>query len=205
MPRAPPGKLLAGDVGIIEFVPPPDLPSLRKDPRVTLSEVVSNRSIFLLLDHSRDGPSPFVTGPDGAVLETNPLKDLRVRQALSLAINRQAIVDRVMEGAAIPTGQYLRPGSFSYVGDLPATGYQPDRARALLAEAGFPKGLRVTIHGPNDRYVNDAKIIQAVAQMWQRIGVQTTVDAMPWNTFFVARCRQTGVFGLPAGVGQRQW
>jgi peptide/nickel transport system substrate-binding protein len=106
--------------------------------------------------------------------------------ALSLAINRQGIVDRVMEGAAIPTGQYLRPGSFSYVPDLPPTPYEPERAKALLAEAGFHKGLRITIHGPNDRYVNDAKIIQAVAQMWQRIGVQTTVDAMPWNTY-VAR------------------
>ena len=178
--------LLAGDVGIIEFVPPSDLPSLRKDSRIRLAEVVSNRSIFLLLDHMHDGPSPFVTGPNGEVLETNPLKDRRVRLALSLAINRQGIVDRVMEGAATPTGQYLRPGSFSYVPDLPPTPYEPERAKALLAEAGFAKGLRITIHGPNDRYVNDAKIIQAVAQMWQRIGVQTTVDAMPWNTY-VAR------------------
>jgi peptide/nickel transport system substrate-binding protein len=194
--------LLAGDVGIIEFVPPTDLAALRKDPRVTLSEVVSNRSIFLWLDHAHSGPSPFVTGPDGAVLETNPLNDLRVRQALSLAINRQAIVDRVMEGAAIPTGQYLRPGSFSYVKDLPPTGYQPDRARALLAEAGYPKGLRVTIHGPNDRYVNDAKIIQAVAQMWQRIGVQTTVDAIPWNTFIARAGKQEfSIFLLGWGSG----
>jgi peptide/nickel transport system substrate-binding protein len=194
--------LLAGDVGIIEFVPPTDLPSLRKDARVTLAEVVSNRSIFLWLDHAHDGPSPFVTGPNGEILETNPLRDLRVRQALSLAINRQAIVDRIMEGAAIPTGQYLRPGSYSYVPDLPPTPYQPDRAKALLAEAGFPKGLRVTIHGPNDRYVNDAKIIQAVAQMWQRIGVQTTVEAMPWNSF-VARAgkQEFSIFLLGWGVG----
>jgi peptide/nickel transport system substrate-binding protein len=193
--------LLAGDVGIIEFVPPTDLPSLRKDPRVTLAEVVSNRSIFLWLDHAHDGPSPFVFGPNGETLAKNPLKDLRVRQALSLAINRQAIVDRIMEGAAIPTGQYLRPGSSSYVPDLPPTPYEPDRARALLAEAGFPKGLRVTIHGPNDRYVNDAKIIQAVAQMWQRIGVQTTVEAMPWNTF-VARAGkgEFSIFLLGWGV-----
>jgi peptide/nickel transport system substrate-binding protein len=125
-----------------------------------------------------------------------------VRQALSLAINRPAIVERVMEDAAIPTGQYLRPGSYSYVADLPPTPYQPDRARALLAEAGFPKGLRITIHGPNDRYVNDAKIIQAVAQMWQRIGVQTTVEAMPWNTF-VARAgkQEFSAFLLGWGVG----
>jgi peptide/nickel transport system substrate-binding protein len=193
--------LLAGDVGIIEFVPPTDLPALRKDPRVTLAEVVSNRSIYLWLDHAHDGPTPFVTGPNGEVLPKNPLKDLRVRQALSLAINRQAIVDRVMEGAAIPTGQYLRPGSFTYVPDLPPTPYQPDRAKELLAEAGFPKGLRVTINGPNDRYVNDARIIQAVAQMWQRIGVQTTVEAMPWNTY-VARAgkQEFSIFLLGWGV-----
>jgi peptide/nickel transport system substrate-binding protein len=107
-----------------------------------------------------------------------------------------------MEGAAIPTGQYLRPGSFGYVPDLPPTEYRPDRAKVLLAEAGFPNGLRVTIHGPNDRYVNDAKIIQAVAQMWQRIGVQTTVDAMPWNTFIARAGKQEfSIFLLGWGSG----
>ena len=89
--------------------------------------------------------------------------------------------------------------------DLPPTPYEPERAKALLAEAGFPKGLRITIHGPNDRYVNDAKIIQAVAQMWQRIGVQTTVEAMPWNTY-VARAGKLefSVFLLGWGVGERR-
>lgn len=194
--------LLAGDVGIIEFVPPSDLPALRKDQRVTLAEVVSNRSVYLWLDHARDGASPFVAGPNGDALDKNPLKDRRVREALSIAINRQGIVDRVMENAAIPTRQYLRPGSYSYVPDLPPHPYQPDRAKALLAEAGYPNGLRVTIHGPNDRYVNDAKIIQAVAQMWQRIGVQTTVEAMPWNTY-VARAgkQEFSIFLLGWGVG----
>jgi peptide/nickel transport system substrate-binding protein len=194
--------ILAGDVGIIEFVPPQDLPSLREDSRVNLAEVVSNRSIFLWLDHSHDGPTPFVFGPNGETLAKNPLKDRRVRLALSLAINRQAIVERIMEGAAIPTDQYLRPGSFSYVPDLPPHPWQPDKAKALLAEAGFPNGLQVTIHGPNDRYVNDAKIIQAVAQMWQRIGVQTKVEAMPWNTF-VARAgkQEFSIFLLGWGSG----
>jgi peptide/nickel transport system substrate-binding protein len=194
--------LLAGDVGIIEFVPPSDLPSLRKDARVSLADVVSNRSIFLWLDHAHDGPTPFVTGPNGEVLEKNPLQDPRVRQALSLAINRPGIVDRVMENAAIPTGQYLRPGSYSYVPYLPPPPYEPDKAKALLTEAGFPNGFRVTIHGPNDRYVNDAKIIQAVAQMWQRIGVKTTVEAMPWNNY-VARAgkQEFSIFLFGWGVG----
>ncbi len=176
-------SLLAGDVDLIEFVPPSDLSKLHGNDRVRLEEVIGNRAIFLWLDHSRTGPTPFVTGPNGEILAANPLQDHRVRLALSLAINRAGIVDRVMEGAAIPTGQYLSPGSYSYVPDLPPPPYDPNRARALLAEAGFPNGLRITLHGPNDRYVNDAKIIQAVGQMWQRIGVQTMVEAMPWNSF----------------------
>ncbi len=197
--------LLAGDVGIIEFVPPVDLPTLRNDKRVTLSEVVSNRSIYLWLDHSRDGPTPFVTGPKGEVLDKNPLKDRRVRLALSLAINRPGIVERVMENAAIPTGQYLRPGSYSYVQDLPPPPYDPARAKALLTEAGFPDGLTVSIHGPNDRYVNDAKIIQAVAQMWQRIGVRTTVEASPWNTYIAHAGKQEySIFLLGWGVGSNE-
>lgn len=193
--------LLAGDVGIIEFVPPQDLPNLRKDARVSISEVVSNRSIFLWYDHSRDGAMPYVTGPNGEALAKNPFKDRRVRLALSLAINRQAIVDRVMENSAVPTGQYLRPGSFSYVPDLKPHPYDVEKAKALLKEAGFPNGMRITIHGPNDRYVNDAKIIQAVAQMWQRIGVQTTVEALPWNNYIARAGKQEfSVFLVGWGV-----
>ena len=198
-------SILAGDTGIIEFVPPADLPSLRTDKRVTLAEVVSNRSIYLWLDHRADGPSPFIKGPNGETLDKNPLKDKRVRLALSLAINRQGIVERVMENAAIPTGQYLRPGSYSYVPDLPPPPYDPAHAKALLAEAGYPNGLTVTIHGPNDRYVNDAKIIQAVGQMWQRIGVRTTVEASPWNNFVARAGRQElSIFLLGWGVGSNE-
>lgn len=193
--------LLAGDVGIIEFVPPTDLPTLRKDGRVRLEQVISNRSIFIWMDHSREGPTPFVFGPNGETLDKNPLKDRRVRQALSIAINRQAIVDRVMEDAAIPTGQYLPPGAPTYNPDIKPPPYDPARAKALLAEAGYPNGLRVTLNGPNDRYVNDARIIQAVGQMWQRIGVQTTVEPMPWTTFAARAGKQEmSLFLLGWGV-----
>jgi peptide/nickel transport system substrate-binding protein len=193
--------LLAGDVGIIEFVPPADLPKLRTDNRVSLAEIVSNRSIYLWLDHSREGPTPYITGPNGETLAKNPLKDHRVRLALSIAINRPAIVERVMENAAIPTQQYLPPGNSSNNPDIPVHAYDPERAKKLLAEAGFPNGLRVTLHGPNDRYVNDAKVIQAVGQMWQRIGVQTTVEALPWNTFIAKAGKQDfSIFLLGWGV-----
>lgn len=175
--------LLAADVDFIDFVPTEDLQKLRSDPHVKLWEQLGLRIIFLALDQSRDGPSPFVTGPNGETLAKNPLKDRRVRLALSLAINRAAIVSRIMEGAAAPSGQFLPPGTFSYVPDLKPPPYDPAQAKRLLAEAGFPKGLRIALHGPNDRYVNDARIIQAVGQMWQRIGVQTEVDPLPWTSY----------------------
>ena len=175
--------LLAGDVQFIEFVPPDDAQRMRGDKRVALSETNSLRFVYLWLDRSRQGSEPFVTGPNGEKLDKNPFNDLRVRQALSLAINRPLIVDRVMENEATPTAQFLAPGSFTYVPGLDPPKYDPERAKALLAEAGFPNGLRITLHGPNDRYVNDAKIIQAVGQMWSRIGVQTTVDAITWTNF----------------------
>ena len=175
--------LLAGDVDFIDFVPTTDLANLRKNPKVTLWEQLGLRLIFLALDQSHDGSSPFVSGPNGEKLDKNPLKDLRVRQALSVAINRQAIVDRVMEGAAVPSGQFLPPSTFSYVPDLKAPPYDPEKAKKLLADAGYPKGFRIALHGPNDRYVNDARIIQAVGQMWQRAGVQTEVDPLPWTSY----------------------
>ena len=118
-------------------------------------------------------------GPNGEKLDKNPLKDRRVREALSIAINREAIVDRVMEGAAVPSGQFLPEGAFGYAPGLNPPKYDPARAKELLAEAGYPNGLRITLNSPNDRYVNDAKIIQAVGQMWNRIGVQTTVAPSP--------------------------
>ncbi len=175
--------LLSGDADFIEAVPTDDANRLRRDKRIHLSETVSLRIIFLTLDQMRDGPTPFVTGPNGEILAHNPLRDLRVRQALSMAIDRNAIVSRVMEGEAIPAGQFLPPGSYSYVPGLNPPKYDPAGAKKLLAEAGFPNGLRITLHGPNDRYVNDARIIQAIGQMWSRIGVQTKVEGVTWASF----------------------
>jgi peptide/nickel transport system substrate-binding protein len=197
--------LLAGDVDFIDFVPTEDLTKLAKDPKVKLWETIGTRLIFLALDQSRDGPSPFVSGPNGEKLDKNPLKDRRVRLALSLAINRQAVVDRVMEDAAVPSGQYLPPGVYSYAPDIKPPPYDPARAKQLLADAGFPNGLRIALHGPNDRYVNDSKIIQAVGQMWTRIGVQTEIDPLPWTSYVGQANKQTFsafLFGWGTGTAE---
>jgi peptide/nickel transport system substrate-binding protein len=177
--------LLSGDVDVIDQVPTSDLARLRTDQRVTLSEIVGLRLIFLGLDHLRAAGenSPFITDNNGQPLGRNPLQDVRVRRALSIAIDRRAIVDRVMEGAATPASQFLPEGTYSHVPNMPPPAYDPDAARRLLAEAGYPQGFRITLAGPNDRYINDSRIIQAVGQMWTRIGVRTTVEAQPWTTF----------------------
>ncbi len=175
--------LLAGDVDFIENVPTADLQRLKANPAVRVVETVSNRVIYLHLDSNRD-QSPFVFGNDGKPLAKNPLKDRRVRLAISKAINRPAIVERVMEGAAIPAGQLLPDGFFGVSPNLKPMAYDPEGAKKLLAEAGYPDGFRLTRHSPNDRYVNDEKVAQAVAQMLSRVGIKTDVQAMPQAVYF---------------------
>ena len=128
--------------------------------------------------------TPIVTAKDGKPLDKNPLKDARVRKALSKMINRPAIVERVMEGEAIPAGQLVPDFLFGATKNLKVEAFDPEGAKKLLAEAGYPDGFEVTLHATNNRYVNDAKIAQAIAQMWTRGGVNTKVVAMPSATFF---------------------
>ena len=183
--------LLAGDVDFIDQVPTTDIEQLRKNKDIKLSESGSLRFIYVAFDHSREDKPPFITTTDGKPLEKNPLKDVRVRRALSVAIDRQAIVDRVMEGVALPVNQFMPPGTFGHAPDLEG---QPRadvaQARKLLAEAGFPNGFAITLHGPNDRYPNDGKISQAIGQMWSRVGVRTQVEVSPYASFVQKASRQ---------------
>ena len=174
--------LLAGDVQIIEQVPSVDYAKLKANPAVTISQIVGNRLIFLGLDSFRD-QSPFVTDKEGAVLPNNPLKDVRVRRALSKAINRQAIVDRIMDGLAVPAGGLLPEGFFGVSPNLKPEPFDPEGAKKLLIQAGYPNGFGLTIHGPNDRYLNDEKVLQAIGPMFSRIGIDTKVDTKPWATY----------------------
>ena len=171
--------LLAGDVDMIDVVPTPDIPRLKKSPNIVLSQGVSNRVIYLHLDQYRDD-SPFITGTSGK----NPLMDRRVRKAISKAINRPAIVEKVMEGVAIPAGQLLPEGFFGVSAKLEPEKHDREAAKKLLADAGYPKGFGLTLHGPNDRYINDAKICQAIGQMLTRVGIDTKVETMPKSVYF---------------------
>lgn len=176
--------VLSGDVDFIDQVPTADVARMRTEPNIRLSEADSLRVIYVAMDQMRGGPSPFITDNDGKALERNPLKDLRVRRALSLAIDRETEVARVMEGIATPTLQYMARGTFGYVPDLQPGRARPEEARRLLAEAGYPQGFTVTLDCPNDRYIADEAICTATSAMLARIGIKAEVFARTKVKFF---------------------
>lgn len=175
--------LLSGDVDLIDRVSQTDLPRIRATPGFAVTTSPSSRVIYIALDQGGD-TTPFVTGKDGKPLPKNPLRDPRVRRALSVSINRSAIVERVLQGGGQATGQLAVPGQLGYDPMLKPPAYDVKGAKALLAEAGYPDGFRITLHSPNNRYVEDAQTAQAVAQFWSRIGLDARVEVMPSNVFF---------------------
>ena len=139
--------------------------------------------------------TPFAKAKDGSEIK-NPFKDKRVRQAMTKAINRDAIVARVMEGVAVPAGQFLPDGYFGVSTKLKPVAYDPEGAKKLLAEAGFANGFKLTLHTPNGRYTNDVKIAEAVAQMLTRVGIETALEALQPAVFFT-RASQGGPNNVP--------
>lgn len=182
--------LLSGAVQAIDEVSLADLPQLRTNSQVAVTQIAGSRVMYVAMDMDRDN-SPFVRDRNGNPLAQNPLKDVRVRKALSHAIDRNAIVERVLEGAATPAANLLPDGTPGTNPNLKPTPYDPELSRRLLAEAGLADGFRVTVHATNDRYPNDDKVAQAIAQFWTRIGVQTEVALQPNATFFPQASRQT--------------
>lgn len=174
--------LLSGDVDAIENVPTADVARLASDARFTIARQTSWRTIFWHMDQYRD-VTPFATGKDGKPLPKNPFKDARVRLAVSKAINRDAIVSRVMEGLAVPASNLVSPGIFGHNADLKVEAYDVAGAKKLLAEAGYPDGFQLVIHAPNNRYVNDSRVAETVAALLSRAGITTRVETQPWASY----------------------
>jgi peptide/nickel transport system substrate-binding protein len=192
--------LLSGQVDMIGNPPSADLAQLRKNPKVSIFQAASNRVIYVHLDSFAE-PSVAIPDTNGK----NPLKDVRVRKALSIAINREAISDRVMEGLGIPAAELLTPGMFGTTPGIKQIPYDPTMAKKLLAEAGYPNGFTTNLGTPNDRYINDAQVAQAVAAMWERIGIKVNVQAFTKSVFFKTRNQykfSTYLAGWGAGTGE---
>ena len=182
--------LLAGDVDLIADIPSTDVERLRGDRRFQVFSVASNRLVFLGFDRTEAAlATGHIRTAEGGVPGRNPLGDVRVRRALSMAIDRRALVERVNEAEAVATGQFVPEGFFGHLPEVQPERHDPDGARRLLAEAGWAQGFRLTLATSNDRIVNAARTVQAIAQMWTRIGVQTTVELMPHAVFTPRRNR----------------
>jgi peptide/nickel transport system substrate-binding protein len=182
--------LLSGDVDAIDEVPTIDIPRIKQDKRFTITSGTSATVQYIAMDAARD-VSPFISAKDGQpALLGNPLKDRRVRKALSLAINRKLIVDRILDGSATPASQFL-PSRFDGTSTkLKVDPYDVEKAKALLKEAGYANGFKITLHATNDRYPKDKDIAQAVGQFWTRIGLQVAVEAVPGTVFFSQASKQ---------------
>src|SRR5437899_7815131 len=187
--------LLSGDLDAIEQVPTADLPRIRRDPRLQTAQKVSWRTIFFHLDQQRDR-APGLADKAGSSLARNPFRDARVRRAWSKAINRQAIAERLMDGAALPASNLVSPPVFGYAPDLKPDTYDPDGAKRLLAEAGYADGFAMTLSATNNRYVNDEQIAQAVAQMLARVGIRARVEAFPVNVYLPKGAKGDFVFAI---------
>ena len=171
--------LVTGEVDLVLDPPTQDVPRLRQNPNVRIVDGTEARIIFFGFDQWRDET------PYASVKGANPFKDRRVRRALYQAIDAEAIKRATMRGLAVPTGAMIAPQVSGWSEDgakrLP---YDPAAARRLLAEAGYPDGFGFTLDCPNNRYINDEEICQAVVAMWAKVGLKVRLNAMPRSTYF---------------------
>jgi len=170
--------LLSGDVDWIDPVPLQDVQRVNASGTAQVLSAPELRTIFLGFDQMR--PELLHSNIKGK----NPFKDVRVRKAFYQAIDIEAIKSRVMRGFATPSALMMSPLLFSRSAEFKRWPYDPEAARKLLADADYKDGFQVTMDCPNDRYVNDEAICQAVAAMLARIGVKIDLLAQPKAKYF---------------------
>ena len=178
--------LKAGDIDMTYEVPPADTDNLKKDANIKVLEGPETRIVFLGFDQERDELV------ESNVKGKNPFKDKKVREAIHRSIDVDAIKRTVMRGQSFPTNLMVAPGINGYTKDLdkrPAL-LKPEEAKKMLADAGYPNGFEVGMDCPNDRYVNDEKICQAVVSMLAKIGVKVNLRAQTRNLYFAKILRK---------------
>ena len=171
-------------VQLINVVPPSSLEYLSRNPAIRLLRRVSNQVIYLQLDVAR-ADSPTVSARGGGAI-ANPLRDVRVRQALSLAINREALIERLLDGLGIPAAGLLPDERPAAAGRLGPPRFDVERARSLLQEAGYGGGFALALHGASDNIAGADDLLAAIAAMLSRIGIEARVELLP-RAIFAAR------------------
>jgi len=170
--------LISGDVDMVTDLPTQDVARLRQNPNLKILDGPEVRTIFIGLDqHSNELAYSDVKGK-------NPFKDVRVRKALNMAVDRAAIQRTIMRGLSIPAAIMVAPGVNGHTKELDTVApVDVAGAKKLLAEAGYPNGFEFTLDCPNNRYVNDEEICQALVSMWAKAGLKVKLNAMPFATF----------------------
>jgi peptide/nickel transport system substrate-binding protein len=171
--------LISGEIDFMQPVPVQDVARLKQNANLNIVQGPELRTIFLGMDQARN--ELLFSNVKGK----NPFKDVRVRRAFFQAIDIEAIRTRIMRGAATPTALMVAPGIRGFAPELnKRLPYDPEASKKLLAEAGYPSGFEVKLNCPNDRYVNDGEICQAVAGMLARVGVKVNLEAETKGTYF---------------------
>ena len=170
--------ITSGYVDLATRIPAAEVTQIKNNTSLNFFTRPGLRLIFLQMDQARE-KSPYIEG-----VETNPFKDVRVRKALYYGIDETLIIKSVMNGFAQPAGQFYPGPVNSHDPSVKRPAYNPEKARALLAQAGFENGFTVVLDSPNDRYINDEKIVKAVALCLSKIGITVKVNAMPKAQFF---------------------
>jgi len=170
--------LLSGEVDLVTDLPTQDVERLRKEPNLKVLDGHEVRTIFIGLDQHNDELKY------ASVKGKNPFKDVRVRRALNMAVDREAIRKVTMRGLSIPAGIMIAPGVHGYSTQIDIVQkYDPAGAKKLLAEAGYPQGFEFTLDCPNNRYVNDEKICQSLVSMWARAGFRVKLNSMQFANY----------------------
>src|SRR5690606_12316354 len=175
--------LLSGSVDIIDSVSPSDVARLESAGNLNVFPVDSGRLVYLALN-MRDDTAPGVVDASGNLIEPNPFRDARVRKAVSKMIDRELLVDRILNGAGVPSAQIVPSVLGGYVEDLQPEPANVEEAKALLTEAGFPDGFGITLYSSNDRFPGDGDIAQALGQLLARGGLKVNgIQTQPYNVY----------------------
>ncbi|MBW6454334.1 MAG: glutathione ABC transporter substrate-binding protein [Trueperaceae bacterium] len=154
-----------GEAHVAVRVPPQDIARLNANPNVTVEQVSSVRTIYIYFNHTME-----------------PFTDVRVRQAINYAVDKEELVEFVLGGAARVSDAPISPGVFGYT---PVGSYEfdPEKARELLAEAGFPDGFSTTLYSPNGRYLQDIQVSEAIQSQLARVGIDAQIETLEWNAY----------------------
>ena len=180
--------LKAGDVDVINYVSSADYLALGNDPDI--STFIGDSVYVMNLQLDQREQTPKVRAKGGGALDKNPLRDPKVREAIDLAIDRETMVEIVLEGLGNPANQMMPAGFFGSSEEIPMPAYDPDKSKALLAEAGYPDGFEIDLYCTNDRLPGDGAICEALGQMFTQVGIDTNVNAISRTVYFPAQARK---------------